>query len=99
MGNGIIPLNQAIKDELYIYSYLVLAFAETDTDEFKRQSQAFKTAWEASGFTVICFEVPRRNHFNVILDWQYPDSSMTLSTLSLFKEIARDRKHSSGGAV
>jgi len=70
-------------------SRLVLAFAEADTDEFKRQSQAYRTAWEESGFPVICFEVPRRNHFNVILDWQNADSSMTLSTLRLFNEITR----------
>jgi arylformamidase len=73
--------------------HLVLAFAETDTDEFKRQSLAYKAAWEAAGFPVICLEVPRRNHFNIILDWQRPDSSMTLSALSLFKEITLERKH------
>jgi arylformamidase len=72
--------------------HLVLAFAETDTDEFKRQSLSYKAAWEAAGFPVICFEVPRRNHFNIILDWQRPDSSMTLSALSLFKEITPVRK-------
>jgi arylformamidase len=77
--------------------HLVLAFAETDTDEFKRQSEAYRTAWEASGFPVICFEVPCRNHFDVILDWQYPDSSMTLSTLRLFNEITQDRKRSKAG--
>ena len=72
--------------------HLVLAFAENDTDEFKRQSLSYEAAWEAAGFPVICFEVPRRNHFNVILDWQCPDSSMTLSALSLFKEITPERK-------
>lgn len=66
---------------------LVLAFAEADTEEFKRQSKAYATAWEESGYPVICFEVPCRNHFDVILDWQKPDSSMTLSLLRLFKEI------------
>lgn len=71
---------------------LVLAFAEADTLEFKRQSHAYSKAWEESGFPVVCFEVPHRNHFNVILDWQYPDSSMTLSALSLFKEITPGRK-------
>lgn len=73
---------------------LVLAFAETDTDEFKRQSNAYKTAWEESGFPVICFEVPCRNHFNVIMDWQKPDSSMTLAALRLFNEITGDRTRS-----
>lgn len=72
--------------------HLVLAFADTDTDEFKRQSLSYKAAWEAAGFPVICFEVPHRNHFNIILDWQRPDSSMTLSALSLFKEITLERK-------
>jgi arylformamidase len=76
---------------------LVLAVAEADTDEFKRQSQAYRTAWEASGFPVTCFEVPGRNHFDVILDWQKPDSTMTLSTLRIFDEITRDRKRSTSG--
>ncbi|MDO9110202.1 MAG: alpha/beta hydrolase [Desulfatirhabdiaceae bacterium] len=68
--------------------HLVLAFAEADTDEFKRQSHAYRKAWEESGFPVICFEVPRRNHFDVILDWQHPDSFMTQSVLNLFNEIS-----------
>jgi arylformamidase len=79
---------------------LVLAFAEADTDEFKRQSHAYRTAWEASEFPVICFEVPGRNHFDVILDWQKPDSSMMRSTLRLFNEITPDVKRSKAeGAV
>ena len=68
--------------------HLVLAFAEADTDEFKRQSHAYRKAWEESGFPVICFEVARRNHFDVILDWQHPDSFMTQSVLNLFNEIS-----------
>lgn len=66
---------------------LVLAFAEADTLEFKRQSQVYGNAWKEAGFPVVCFEVPHCNHFNVILEWQHPDSAMTLSALSLFKEI------------
>ena len=67
---------------------LMLAVAEADTDEFKRQSRAYGTAWKEAGFPVVSFEVPHRNHFNVILDWQHPDSFMTQSVLNLFNEIS-----------
>ncbi|MHB8764733.1 MAG: alpha/beta hydrolase [Deferrisomatales bacterium] len=62
---------------------LVLAYAESETAEFKRQSHAYRDAWAGRGYPVTCFEVAGRNHFDVILDWQAPDSVLTRAALGL----------------
>ena len=63
---------------------LVLTYAASETPEFKRQSHVYRDAWAAKGFPVRCFEVPERNHFDVILDWMSPDSALTRAALGLF---------------
>lgn len=63
---------------------LVLAYAASETAEFKRQSHAYRDAWAAKGFPVRCFEVPERNHFDVILDWMSPGTALTRAALELF---------------
>ena len=67
---------------------LVLAYAGSETDEFKRQSHAYGDAWAARGFSVTCFEVAGRNHFDVIFDWQSPDTGLTRAALGLFEGLA-----------
>lgn len=62
---------------------LVLAWAQTETDEFKRQSRIYRDAWAARGFPVACFEVAGRNHFDVILDWQDPATAMSRAAVGL----------------
>lgn len=64
---------------------LVLAYADSETDEFKRQSHAYRDAWASRGFPVACFEVAGRNHFNVILDWMDPDSPMSRAARGLWE--------------
>lgn len=63
---------------------LVLAYAASETSEFKRQSLEYCTTWAGRGFPARCFEVAGRNHFDVILDWQAPDTELTRAALELF---------------
>ncbi|MDW7711441.1 MAG: alpha/beta hydrolase [Deferrisomatales bacterium] len=74
---------------------LVLAYAEAETDEFKRQSLRYGGAWAARGFPVECFEVFGRNHFDVILDWQDPGAALTRAALGLL----HGRPPGGGGAA
>ena len=46
----------------------IVCWGEVETDEFKRQSRDFAAQLHAAGTSVQSFEVPARNHFDVILD-------------------------------
>lgn len=46
----------------------VIAYGDNETQEFKRQSNDFAALLVAAGTDVDIFEVPGRNHFDVILD-------------------------------
>jgi arylformamidase len=62
---------------------LVVSWAGSETDEFKRQSRDYAAAWTARGFPCTVFELSDRNHFDVILDLADPDSRMTRETLAM----------------
>ena len=63
---------------------LCVAVAEADTGEFKRQSWHYAQACEAQGNPVVRLDVAGRNHFDVILDWMDPDSTLSRATWPLF---------------
>ncbi|MDB5846979.1 MAG: hypothetical protein JWP29_731 [Rhodoferax sp.] len=63
---------------------LLIAVAEIDTAEFKRQSAQYAEACRAQGCVVQTLEVPRRNHFDVIMEWMRPFAPLTAQTWSLF---------------
>lgn len=50
----------------------VVCWGEVETAEFKRQSRDFATQLERAGTPCEAFEVPQRNHFDVILDLADP---------------------------
>ena len=62
---------------------LLLATAEADTDEFKRQSLDYAAACKAGACEVRYLEVSARNHFDVIMDWMDADAALTQHTWSL----------------
>lgn len=62
---------------------LQVVVAEHDTDEFKRQSRDYAQACLAAGRPTVFYELARRNHFDVILDWTRPDTALTGSALAL----------------
>ena len=63
---------------------LLIATAELDTDEFKRQSLSYADACRKHGCEVHYFEAANRNHFDIILDWMVPATQLMRQTLKLF---------------
>lgn len=57
----------------------VVALAEAETPGFHRQSAAY-----AQALGVPLLTVPGRNHFDVVLDWTDPDSTLSRALLGLF---------------
>jgi arylformamidase len=64
---------------------LVVAWAEHDTGEFKRQSRALVTHWSAAGCATVTFEQSGVNHFDSLFDWCNPQSRLTEETLRLLR--------------
>jgi arylformamidase len=56
---------------------LVLAWGGDETSGFHEQSKLYAQAWRAAGFTVTTMEVPKRHHFDIVLDWCNDESAMT----------------------
>lgn len=61
---------------------LVVAWGETETAEFKRQSLDYAARWVERGGMLDAFEVPGRNHFDVILDLADPHSRLGRAALA-----------------
>jgi len=62
----------------------VICWGEIETEAFKVQSQQFAAALRAVGTPCEAFEVPGRNHFDVVLDLAEPQTLLGRHTLSLF---------------
>jgi arylformamidase len=62
----------------------LVCWGAVETKEFKRQSLEFAHALSAVGVLCESFEVPQRNHFDVILDLTDPSTRLGAATLSLF---------------
>lgn len=62
---------------------LVVAWGETETGEFKRQSLDYAARWVEGGGMLDAFEVPGRNHFDVILDLADPESRLGRAALAV----------------
>lgn len=62
---------------------LLVSWAGSETDEFKRQSRDYASAWSARGFPCTTFGLSERNHFDIILDLIDPQSRMTRETLAM----------------
>lgn len=63
---------------------LLVAVAESDTAEFKRQSQDYANACLSRDCAVQTLDVPGRNHFDVIMEWMDPAAPLTAATWGLF---------------
>ncbi len=62
---------------------LIVAWGDAETSEFKRQSRDYAAAWAARGFPVNAFEVPGRNHYDVILDLADPSRRLAADSLAM----------------
>jgi arylformamidase len=63
----------------------VVCWGAVETQEFKRQSRDFANALVAAGTPCETFEVPLRNHFDVILDLSDATTRLGATTFSLFE--------------
>jgi arylformamidase len=61
----------------------VVCWGAVETDEFKRQSGEFAHSLQAVGTACDSFEVPLRNHFDVIMDLTDATTRLGAATLSL----------------
>lgn len=66
------------------YCPAVVAWGEVETGEFKRQSHAFAARLRQDGHACEAFEVPGRNHFDVILELGDPASTLFAAARRLF---------------
>ena len=64
---------------------LIFTWGETETAEFKRQSQAYADKVKGAGGMTTQFEVPNRNHFNVITDLADDQSRLFRETLKMIQ--------------
>jgi arylformamidase len=55
---------------------LVIAWAENDQDEFRRQSRDFAAAWRRHEGACNAFELPATNHFDLSLEYCDPNGSL-----------------------
>lgn len=63
----------------------IVAWGEQETTEFKRQSLAFAHKLEESSRSVVAFECPGRNHFDLVHDMANPTTKLGKSILQLIK--------------
>src|SRR5271156_5284889 len=61
----------------------IVAWAENETAEFKRQSRAFAAALVRSGFPVSAFELAGTNHFDIVFGLAHRGSVLGEATLEL----------------
>jgi len=70
---------------------VLVAYAENDTDEFRRQSAAFSDALKCAGKLVESVVVPGVNHFSILYEMSKPESE-------LFAAIAEHARRSTNAS-
>ncbi len=68
---------------------IILAYGDNETDEFKRQTDDYRSFLTNSGQSVKFMEINNRNHFNVILDLMDPDSWLSRNILCQMNLIGK----------
>jgi len=71
--------------ELRGFPPAVVCWGAVETTEFKRQGRDFASALQRVGTQCDAFEVPGRNHFDVILDLADPAAPLGAATLALLR--------------
>lgn len=56
---------------------LLVSYGETETDEFKRQSDDYLAAWRERGFPGRYVPMPGTNHYDIVLSLNDPNSPLT----------------------
>ena len=61
----------------------ILSYGGSETEEFKRQSEDYASAWQSAGFEAESFEVSECNHFDILLELTKSSSVLTSKLLGL----------------
>ncbi|TAG45970.1 MAG: alpha/beta hydrolase [Betaproteobacteria bacterium] len=81
------PVNAAALNLMTTTSQLapsVVAYGEIETSEFKRQSRSFAALLNERGVNCECFEIPQRNHFDVVHELSDNGTRLFAATFQLF---------------
>jgi arylformamidase len=78
---------------------LVVAYADSEADGFRRQSAEYHRLWRDAGFPSTLIEVPDRNHFDVILDLANENTALSRALLGLVEDTNSAGKAESRRAV
>jgi arylformamidase len=65
----------------------IVCWGEVETGEFKRQSRDFAAQLDAVDTPCQVFEVPRRNHFDIILDLADPQTQLGRAVTELIRSL------------
>lgn len=79
-------LSPALRD-LRGFPQTVMCWGEVETREFKRQSRDFAALLERACTPCEAFEVPQRNHFDVILDLADPGTALGRALMNLIRSL------------
>jgi arylformamidase len=61
---------------------IIIAWGENETDEFKRQSDLYRIAWQSRGWPCEIMEFAGKHHFASMPDLMYPDEECTKALLA-----------------
>ena len=79
-------LSPALQD-LRGFPPVVVCWGEIETDEFKRQGADFARQLAQAGSACLSFEVPGRNHFDIVLDLADAGTPLGNATLDLMQRL------------
>jgi len=64
---------------------LIIAWGETETSAFKKQSGNYLHGWKRAGNTGHALMVPKADHFSILGEFETPDGLLTKAALSLLE--------------
>jgi arylformamidase len=70
---------------------IVLAYADSESGGFRRQSTEYDRLWREAGFSSELVEVSGRNHFDVVLDLAVDESLLTQKLVGLIENSSSPR--------
>jgi arylformamidase len=68
----------------------IVAWAENETTEFKRQSRSFASALATAGFPVSAFEVAGTNHFDIVFGLANREGVLGRATIDLIRGMKNE---------
>ena len=95
--NQKLGLTQAMVDEVSLLRRgapaacpLLVAVGSGETEDYRRQARDTAEAWAATGRVARLIELPRRHHFDAVLDWADPGSELFAAHAALMGLASAD---------